>query len=280
MTITTTMTAYNERFTFSGKEKDSETGYYYFGARYYNPDFSLWLSVDPMADKYPGLSPYNYCAWNPVRLIDPDGNDWYKKENDYYWSDRVISKNTTPKGCMYIGDDKSLYRHFGLPSSPEPHETKQAVQIVVGTNAESNNQYENKYYAFGTALAKAKSSIEYSIQKDEKTGKLKDLTINARLETIVNDIVSGGYAAAFLEVSYGDVSHGEPFKEDKRTAFVQRDICTRKYLNASITVSASDLSENCFSKLRIKGPWISNGKPMAVPFTLGVIPRRLKHKYK
>ena len=57
----------------TGKEKDSETGYYYFGARYYNPDLSLWLSVDPMADKYPSLSPYNYCAWNPVKFVDPDG---------------------------------------------------------------------------------------------------------------------------------------------------------------------------------------------------------------
>lgn len=58
---------------FSGKEKDSETGYHYFGARYYNSDLSLWLSVDPMSDKYPGLSPYNYCAWNPMKIVDPDG---------------------------------------------------------------------------------------------------------------------------------------------------------------------------------------------------------------
>ena len=60
--------------SFSGKEKDSETGYHYFGARYYNSDLSLWLSVDPMSDKYPSLSPYNYCAWNPMKLVDPDGN--------------------------------------------------------------------------------------------------------------------------------------------------------------------------------------------------------------
>ncbi|MBO4588647.1 MAG: hypothetical protein J5711_07120 [Bacteroidales bacterium] len=57
----------------TGKEKDSETGYHYFGARYYNSDLSLWLSVDPMSDKYPSLSPYNYCAWNPMKLVDPDG---------------------------------------------------------------------------------------------------------------------------------------------------------------------------------------------------------------
>ena len=58
---------------FTGKEKDSESGYYYFGARYFMPTLSIWNSVDPMADKYPSLSPYNYCAWNPIKLVDPDG---------------------------------------------------------------------------------------------------------------------------------------------------------------------------------------------------------------
>ena len=42
-------------------------------ARYYNSDLSIWLSVDPLVDKYPNLSPYTYCAGNPVRIFDPDG---------------------------------------------------------------------------------------------------------------------------------------------------------------------------------------------------------------
>ena len=50
-----------------------ETGYGYFGARYYDSGLSIWLSVDPMSDKYPSMSPYNYCANNPVILVDPDG---------------------------------------------------------------------------------------------------------------------------------------------------------------------------------------------------------------
>ena len=36
----------------------------------------IWLSVDPMSDKYPSMSPYNYCANNPVMLVDPDGRDY------------------------------------------------------------------------------------------------------------------------------------------------------------------------------------------------------------
>ena len=34
---------------------------------------AIWLSVNPLADKYPGVSPYAYCAWNPIKNIDPDG---------------------------------------------------------------------------------------------------------------------------------------------------------------------------------------------------------------
>ena len=68
-------TDWNAMYTFSAKEKDTETGYSYFGSRYYNSDLSIWLSVDPMSDKYPSLSPYVYCANNPVKLVDPNGED-------------------------------------------------------------------------------------------------------------------------------------------------------------------------------------------------------------
>ena len=63
-------------FVSTGKERDEETGYGYFGARYMDHELmTMWLSVDPMTDKYPSMSPYNYCAWNPVKLVDPNGSD-------------------------------------------------------------------------------------------------------------------------------------------------------------------------------------------------------------
>ena len=61
---------YDERFKFTGKERDTETGYDYFGARYYSPMLGHWLSPDPLLDKYPYISPYAYCSWNPVKHID------------------------------------------------------------------------------------------------------------------------------------------------------------------------------------------------------------------
>ena len=75
LTINCQLSTVNWIHTFSAKEKDSETVLSYFGSRYYSSDLSIWLSVDPMASKYPSLSPYVYCANNPVRLVDPNGED-------------------------------------------------------------------------------------------------------------------------------------------------------------------------------------------------------------
>ena len=67
------LTGYDERYKYTGKERDNETGYDYFGARHYTSSFSGWLSPDPLMDKYPGISPYAYCNWNPLKYVDPTG---------------------------------------------------------------------------------------------------------------------------------------------------------------------------------------------------------------
>ena len=92
-------TAYLSPYRYSGKEKDEETGYSYFGARYYNPELSVWLSVDPMAEKYPSTSAYMYCLGNPVVLVDPDGrstvvpDDYFSLSGKYLGSDNSKTNN-------------------------------------------------------------------------------------------------------------------------------------------------------------------------------------------
>jgi RHS repeat-associated protein len=56
---------------FNAKEKDEESGLYYYSARYYNPP--TFISRDPLFEKYPMLSPYCYTANNPVKFVDTDG---------------------------------------------------------------------------------------------------------------------------------------------------------------------------------------------------------------
>ncbi len=66
-------------YKFNGKELDEETGLYYYGARYMQPVASIWYGVDPLTEKYPNMGAYVYCAGNPIRFSDPNGQDWWDK---------------------------------------------------------------------------------------------------------------------------------------------------------------------------------------------------------
>ncbi len=64
---------WNTPYLFNAKEFDEETGLYYYGARYYDPRVSLWISVDPMQEENLSVSTYAYTLNNPVRFKDEDG---------------------------------------------------------------------------------------------------------------------------------------------------------------------------------------------------------------
>ena len=64
---------WNTPYLFNAKEFDEEIGMYYYGARYYEPRLSLWMSTDPMEEKYPDYSTYIYAAQNPIAYSDPTG---------------------------------------------------------------------------------------------------------------------------------------------------------------------------------------------------------------
>ncbi len=62
-------------YKYNGKELDLMHGLntYDYGARQYNPVTGRWDRMDPLCEKYYSISPYAYCANNPVKFIDPDG---------------------------------------------------------------------------------------------------------------------------------------------------------------------------------------------------------------
>lgn len=119
-------------YQFTGKEMDSETGYSYFGARYYDSDLSIWLSVDPMSDASPSISPYNYVQWNPLNRVDPDGmldkegrikqrferkfNRWVNKNADELKSDGLAIRYEKFKNATTIfgrkRGDKKWFKNY------------------------------------------------------------------------------------------------------------------------------------------------------------------------
>ena len=79
---------WNTPYLFNAKEFDEETGMYYYGARYYEPRLSLWMSADPLAEEYIDISAYTYCHNNPINLFDPDGQgDYYTDAGKWLGSD-------------------------------------------------------------------------------------------------------------------------------------------------------------------------------------------------
>ncbi|MEP2510418.1 MAG: RHS repeat-associated core domain-containing protein, partial [Reichenbachiella sp.] len=66
-----------QNFKYNGKEKIDALGidWYHYGARYYDPALGRWHVIDQDAENYMAYTPYNYVGSNPIRRIDPDGNN-------------------------------------------------------------------------------------------------------------------------------------------------------------------------------------------------------------
>ena len=71
-------TASVQPYKYGGKELDRTNGLdmYDYGARWYDMIVPHFITIDPLAEKYPSISPYAYCAGNPIRYVDPDGRDF------------------------------------------------------------------------------------------------------------------------------------------------------------------------------------------------------------
>ncbi|KAF5029961.1 hypothetical protein DSECCO2_643110 [anaerobic digester metagenome] len=221
--------AYDTRYTFSTKEKDDETQYSYFGARYYDSDLSVWLSVDPLAKEYPGLSPYMYVAGNPIKLVDPDGERIFlrgsKEQKRAYVA--LINQNTS--------NVRASVGFFGVMKIKvvDPNKTNSSFDqclldsynnknVKVTAELHDLNEQENSEFTKSYIEGKGKSKMDVDLngmkilndadpllfklftqQPIDKAEGLSDNDVTARSTSIYNqDPTTAGASASSLGVEY------------------------------------------------------------------------------
>ena len=94
-----TINSDNQPFKYNGKEFDKMYGLntFDYGGRQYNSIVPTWDRIDPLAEKHYNVSPYVYCADNPVNAVDPDGKDGY-----YTLQGNYIGTNFASTSNIYI----------------------------------------------------------------------------------------------------------------------------------------------------------------------------------
>ena len=139
--LTNAFTNLTNRWRYSGKEEqgaiDSSLPLIDYGARMYDPVIARWMSVDPLAEKYYSMTPYGYCAGNPVNMIDLDGQKIKIQEsneaNKYSFIDYSL-------GMDYNGDNpftkmmtdylNAVYENGGEKVLKELSETGWVITII------------------------------------------------------------------------------------------------------------------------------------------------------
>ncbi|MBL7920510.1 MAG: VCBS repeat-containing protein [Bacteroidia bacterium] len=115
-----------KRYRYVGKERDGESGLYYYGARYYAAWTCRFISVDPLADNYVHLTPYNYADNNPINDFDIDGQQ---------------DGNTQPQGGSETGNNGGGYTGGDETFNAEANRVLNEAKIT-GANVEIS--YGNK----------------------------------------------------------------------------------------------------------------------------------------
>jgi RHS repeat-associated protein len=223
------------KYAFNAKELDEENGMYYYSARYYAPP--TFISRDPMFEDYPSISPYTYCANNPVNVIDPTGEDIWTISEDGAIScqkntkidriDVIDANGNTIKGteasCGTIKQHTlkgiDYFEIQGDALAKETFENIANNTKIEWTHAKVGTENSNKNI-IGTSHDKNSTSVGTFLRNTEYT--LKEITHNHPTDN--------PYPSDFIDNNgkrQGDVPNAEIYKKKNNNTILQ--IYTKSY---------------------------------------------------
>ena len=152
------------RYGFNGKEKDNEVkgegNQYDYGFRIYDPRVVRFLSVDPLTNKYPELTPYQFASNTPIQAIDLDGLEKY-----YVFYQPHDGKDN----ILHIETDNSL-RYLGVSINGIPIKSKVVEYIKLdeyGKRLSSSGEVPLKNYGSTIYVGPFNPRYESGIKKGQ-----------------------------------------------------------------------------------------------------------------
>ena len=108
----------------------------------------IWLRPDPLLDKYIHLSPYVYCNGNPLKYVDPDGEDWYEDGGEIKWTD-CKSQQAMDKvklSGIYLGEAAVIFNgnaneSWGTDNTLTGEYSNPASVTIYGVNGKDDIKY-------------------------------------------------------------------------------------------------------------------------------------------
>ena len=171
-------------YKYNGKELDTKKGlnWYDYGARHYDAALGRFTTNDPLAEKYYSMSPYTYCADNPVKFIDPNGmeyapGDLFKtkraaaKDWGMYYNGASIIRKREMGSSIYEVKQKGKLKGYSYSAA---NEGEHSVSISLPPNGE---RFVVSIHSHGDADAEhinnkfSKADIKY-IEKTKENGYL------------------------------------------------------------------------------------------------------------
>ena len=180
-----------ERYKFTGKERDEKTSYDYFGARYYDSRIARWLQVDPLAEKYAGWSTYNYTMNNPLKYVDPKGESIWERIKNFVtkleWRDDNLEENWKQKD--YENATPQLAKECGVSKDVKiEYDDKQSEASHVGGLTASGGKFirmtRSGYEKLDEGnLENAKSSMDHEkIHTESSVSEYKEAVKNVKVK--------------------------------------------------------------------------------------------------
>ncbi len=198
----------NEKYSFTGKEKDKQTNFYYFEARYYNPEFKHFTQADTVSlNLYDpqDLNRYTYVRNNPLKFIDPTGHETWLSQKWNQLKDWARNTFGPAEASQLVQIDSEAYKR----ASPN---TKEKIKQSVGQTQQYIREYSDAQQRYSNIV--------------RLTGKVGTVAKNIGTSKTLEQVLGGSFVGKLDTSRKIGIAAGQKMTDelDKRGPTIRHDL--------------------------------------------------------